>query len=219
MPFLIKFNLNQLQNKSLGLLCCPLNISVPHCTTNVSLCDIKQWPLYTSECRSNGVKWPLRGGYLGSRRVAVGHSWCPRPDDGGEVTGQGWKSSAVHLPPFRTPVAPAERHHGNQRAPYWLAKLLQISTSDSFIESLAYKEVSWGHRGDIMWGFPPECPWSFIMTTEHLYLVPEHCQQGAFLSVICQSCLQAMVVHQGGWNSVQEDTDRACGISWESAPG
>lgn len=64
--------------------------------------------------------------------------------------------------------APAEWHHGNKRAPHWLAKLLQISTSDSLIESLAYKEVSWGHDGEVMWGFPLQCPWSSIMTTEHL---------------------------------------------------
>ena len=127
----------------------------------------------------NEVKWPLRGGYLG---VMTRGSWTQLVP---ETRWRRWGDGTALLSTCRLQDsswyqgAPAVWHHGNQRAPHWLAKLLQISTSDSLIESLAYKEVSWGHTGEVIWGFPCSAPRSSIMTTEHLYGVPEHGQQGA----------------------------------------
>lgn len=67
----------------------------------------------------------------------------------GDKTGTKWPC----CPPatFKTPPwyqgSPAEWHHGNQITPHRLAKLVQISTSDSFVGSLANGEVKWVHRG------------------------------------------------------------------------
>ena len=79
-------------------------------------------------------------------------------------------AAAVHLPPIEPPPpryqgAPAEWDHGNHAAPHWLAKLLQISTSDSFGASLAFKELSWGRRGEIMWGPSPAMP--LVLYNDH----------------------------------------------------